>query len=330
MNSLRVLVMSCMLVLLSGCSSRWQTHERCSTAKEKRAHHAYLKTVPLADLEFVFDVENKTGKVLYVVGFIHAQRHIFDRWRWHRTQVYGIDPHKTVTVEFIKIPKDIDEQSVFGVLGVFETEQEAENATYELLDDSQRLDLHLMSKLKGKKVVIEVERYGFKKPFYDFDFVKKQEARKRSPELDFLVENGTGKPIIVCGFVYQRKAKTSWLQVLKGKDDASQWRFDKTPLVRLEPGQQGVIDVDSIEGDRDREYVQGFVAVFGEGEETLAQTATYELLEPWRKLTIGPLYRLKDKKVIIAVERYGIAGDIINFTPKQISRIDFTKRATGY
>ena len=60
-------------------------------------------------------------------------------------------------------------------------------------------------------------------------------------------------------------------------------------------------------------------------EEMKAYEATYEQLESDRKLNLGELMRLKNKKIVIDVEKYGMLNDFLDYTIKPVSHIDFTK-----
>jgi hypothetical protein len=275
--------------------------------------------------ELDFDVENKTGKTVYVTCFVYQRKRAFGRWRWDKSKIYQINNNQTVTVDVDSIPDEQDRNAVFGYLGVFKSEAEANDATYELTKEQNLMDLDLLIKLKGKKVTLLVEKYGHKGEIFEYDFVNKDGSVGPSDELDFAIENKTGKPIFVTCFVYQKKAKGSWLASLEEKDDMAVWRFDKTPIVHLMPDQTGIIDVDTIVTERDREYVRGYLAVFDQDEENLAYQSTFESLETSRKLHMGELHRLKNKKIIIDVEKYGAMEDFIDFVIKPASKIDFKK-----
>ncbi len=105
----------------------------------------------------------------------------------------------------------------------------------------------------------------------------------------------------------------------------SVWRFDKTPLLTLKQGESGIINVDTIVEPRDRSEVRGYLAVFDEDEYKDAEMSIFELLEPQKKLSLGKLATLKDQKVILKIEQYGTAGNLIDFTAKPIKRIEFDK-----
>jgi hypothetical protein len=274
--------------------------------------------------ELDFDVENQTGKTLFVTCFTYQRRRSFDRWHWVKSPVYEIMPHQTVTIDVDSIPDTSDRNAVFGYLAVLESHQEAQDAVIELLEDQKKLDLDQLIKLKGKKVALTVEKYGFKNDLLEFDFVEKD---KKEPsditELDFGVENKTGNPIFVTCFAYQKKAKGSWLGATEAKDDMSTWRFEKSQVIRLEPNQIGTIDVGTIVTMRDRNYVRGYLGVFSQDQEELAQKSTYELLPNGNKLNLGELNRLASKKIVIEVENYGIIQDYFDYVIKPAKTIDF-------
>jgi hypothetical protein len=62
------------------------------------------------------------------------------------------------------------------------------------LDDAKKLDLDLLYKIGDNAVVIEVEKYGVEEQVFDYHLTSKQiEQLGYQPELDFFVENKTGK-----------------------------------------------------------------------------------------------------------------------------------------
>jgi hypothetical protein len=279
--------------------------------------------------ELDFDVENNTGKTLYVTCFTWIHRRDFGHWHWEKSNIYTLEPGATTTIDIKTVPMKEDRDKVYGYLGVFGNHQEASDAIIELTHEKHLLDLDVLMKLKGKKVTIDVERYGRKKgkdyEFFEYDFVNKDGKEQELPTLDFAVENNTGKTVLVTCFVYQKKAKGSWIASTEAKDDMTVWRFDKTPIIKLLPHQIGIIDVDPITTGRDRIYIRGYLAVFDEDEEEKALNATFELLPSKYKLTLGELARLKNQKVVLEVDEYGMQPEIIEYVPKPMSHIDFTK-----
>lgn len=277
--------------------------------------------------ELDFEVENLTGKTVYVTCFSYLHRRIFSRWRWAKSPIYEIKNKESKIIDLLTLHDNIDRESVFGYLAIFNTRAEAEDAVYELLTDDEKIDLDLLTKLKGKKVRLEIERYGFKEPFIEYKFVKKKRTEKEIPELDFFVVNNTGKTVHVCCFAYLKHAKTNWIAALEEKDDMSVWRYDKTKVITLQPSQAGYIDVDTITTLRDQSNIFGYLAVFEENERKLANQATYELLPSKKKLSLGRLSAVRNKTIELEVERYGFKEDFIEYSVKPIRRIDFTKIA---
>ncbi len=276
-------------------------------------------------LELDFQVENKTGKTIYITCFSYLHRRFFSRWRWNKSPVYKVEPNKSQVIDIISLNDALHKKNMFGYLGVFDNQEEADNAVYELLPDHKKLDLDQLIKLHEKKVTIEIERYGFKEPFYDYEFLKKKGLEKKVPELDFYTLNNTGKIVYVCCFVYEKKAKGNWIAATEDKDDMSVWRFDKTKVLKLNPNETGYIDVDTISTMRDQANTRGYLALFEEHEQKLALEATYELLESKRKLNLGLLMNMRNKIVSLEIEQYGIKEDIIDYIVKPAHKIDFKK-----
>ena len=288
------------------------------------------KTARIADeAEIDFEVENLTGETIYAACFAYMRKRVHSRWRWSKSPIYKIRNKQSIVVDIPTIKDRNDRKNVFGALGIYDNHKEANNATYELTHDKNKLDLDRLIDLKGKKVTIETERYGFKDPFLDYDFV---DARKEltkikgsTPELDFLVVNNTNKTVYICGFIYLKKAKGHWIAAIDEKDDMTTWRFDKTPVLKVKNGQTAYIDVDTIIPQRDRKNVLGYLGIFNKDEKNLAHKSTYELLNKNQKIQLGNLYRLKNKKVVLEIEQYGIKGDIIDYVVKPVRHIDWKK-----
>ncbi len=273
-----------------------------------------------------FTVQNVSGLTLYTTCFAYIKPRRFNRWRWRKSDILEIKPGQQAIVNIPTLDDPRDKHHVFGCLGVFTLRMDAENAIYESLRNEQKLDLDLLHDLAGKKVVIGIEKYGYQELFYDYDFVETQKkTHGELPELDFFVHNKTGKPILTCGFIYSKKAKGRWLATLEEKDDMSVWRFYKTKLLRLEPGQTGYIDVDTIFPLRDRSFVRGFLGVFDANDEEIAMKKTFESLTEKEMLDLGELTTRRGRTIILQVESYGVENDIIDFTVKPIHWIDFTK-----
>jgi len=273
-----------------------------------------------------FIVENKTGKTVYVSCFSWLRKNAIGYWRWDKSPVYKIDDDASVVVNIAPIRDKQDREVVFGYLAVHTEAQEAEDATFELLEDGKKLDLDMLIKLQGKKVTLDIEHYGFKGDFFEYDFLPCNDGDKKAiPELDFVVENRTGKTVLITCFVYEKKAKGSWVAATEAKDDMAQWRWDKTPVIKLAPKSFGLVDVDTIMSNRDRSYVRAYMAVFDEDEEMQAQAATFELLQEYRKLNLGDLNQFTGKKVVIDIEKYGIEEDFLDYVVKPVNKIDFSK-----
>ncbi len=295
----------------------------------------------LRNYELDFEVENKTGKTIYVVCFSYINKRPASRWRWDKSSIYKIEDNESVIIDLDTIQDEENRNKTFGYLGIFDNKKEADDSTIELLDDNKKIDLDIIAQLHGKKVTIEIEKYGILGEFYDFDFkaIDKKKEDKKQPELDFYVENKTGKTILVTCFVYEKKAKGNWLaQKTKEswttdediRDDMAVWRFDKTPIIKLKHNESGLIDVDTIIEPRDRIYIRGYLAIFDEDEQDLADKSIYELLPPRRRLDLGKLIELKHKKISIYTERYGASGNFIDYVVKPTQKPDIKKVINRY
>jgi hypothetical protein len=253
--------------------------------------------------ELDFEVKNDTGKTIFATCFSYIQKEPFTHWRWDKSPVYKIEHGKTAIINIDTIPDKQNQKSVYAYLAIFDDEKKARASIYELVDDTKKIDLNKLYNLIGKTVTIKVERYGFKKELLDFAIVDQIKEREEvQPELDFVVENGNGKTIFVTVFTYQIK-----------DDIRSVWNYDKSAVYKLKPGEQVVIDIDTIDSERNRKYMSGFLAVFDEHEEKLARESTYELLPSKYKIPLGRLSHLEGEKVVIEVEQYGAVGELTEF-----------------
>ncbi len=302
-----------------------------STNPEKEAKAVVESMARQGDTEsrrrnLTFYIQNVSGITLYATCFSYVKLHRSQNWRWRKSEVIEIPPKSKApcTIQF----RDdfIDSRHTFAALAVFPDHAQADDVTYEILRDENKLDLDQVIEIENKTVQVGIERYGFREAFYDYNFVDdKEKPINLHAELDFFVQNKMGKPIFVTGFIYAKKAKGRWISAEDAKDDMSVWRFYKTKVLRLESDQTGLIDVDSIVPQRDRSYVRGYLGVFDEENEQDAHLKTYELLSDQERISIGTLSKRQGRTIVLEVEKYGVSNDIIEFTVKPIRWIDFTK-----
>ncbi len=144
-----------------------------------------------------------------------------------------------------------------------------------------------------------MQRYGTK---VDRRATRMQDELLR--ELDFEIKNDTDQTVFATCFYYTKKAT------------AYRWRWYKSPVQELEPGERAIVDIDTIPTKRDRNAVYGYLAVFD--NEVDAQTAVYELLEDTKRIDLDKLIGLRDKMVIIQQRRYGFKGETLDYSiPKR-------------
>ncbi|MDQ5890165.1 MAG: hypothetical protein QG604_39 [Candidatus Dependentiae bacterium] len=258
-------------------------------------------------------IRNITKRALYATCFAYIKKEQSPRWRWQKTNVYELIPDKDViiTIDTFKSPRSVPD--ALGVLGVFTTYEEADNAIYELLADANKIDLDRLQKLRDKTVLLGIEKYGVVGDIFDYSFVPDNAKPHAIPELDFAVENRSGKPLYATAFIYEKK------------EDMPIWRYDKSPVIKIEPDQTGVIDVDTMTNQYDRKYTRGFLAIFDESEKKQAYDSTYQLLEGHQTINLGLLSALENRKVILKSQKYGIMGDVIDFVVKEPRKITNSK-----
>ena len=244
--------------------------------------------------ELDFQVKNETGKSIYLVCFSYIKKRPFARWRWDKSPVYHLNNNEMVTIDIDTIGDTKDRKNVYAYLAILKTQQAAEESIYELLNDKDKIDIDKLYKLKDKKlkVIIGIEKYGFKEDILDYKFVPKEEEEEEAnpPELDFLVENKTGKTIYVTCFVYQKQK------------DETIWQYDKTPLIKL----KAFLEVELTE-----------LLKFGQVGDVLTHyfnsKGEFCELSIYKRLVNFPLNSLKEVEEVIAVagginKKYSIIG----------------------
>jgi len=259
-------------------------------------------------------IRNITKRTLFTACFAYMKKEASPRWRWNKSNVYELTPNKEVTIPLETFKSKTRIPNAYGVLGVFSTYEEAENAIYELIPDENKVDIDLINKLQNKTIVLGIEKYGVVGDIYDYGFIPNTETMHEVPELDFAVENKTGKPLYVTAFIYQKK------------DDMPTWRYDKSPIIRIEADHSGIIDVDTITNTYDRKYTRGYLAVFDESEKKDAYDCTYQLLKDHQIINLGLLSALQNRKIILKSQKYGIMGDVIDFIAKEPHKVAHSKR----
>ena len=270
-----------------------------------------LQKKPNYDLSI--KVKNITKRTLYAASFTYMKQEHVPRWRWHKTKVHTLTPGTETIIPIARFNQKKLMKSAYGVLGVFTDKPAAEKSIYELLPDENKIDLDKVHKLQDQTVVLGIEKYGVVGDIFDYSFFPDELHIPDIPELDFKVENQTGKTIFATAFIYQKK------------ENMPIWRYDKSPVVRIENGQTALIDVDTLTNPYDRKYMRGYLAVFDNDEEDDAYQSTFQLLKTHQKVNVGLLAALRDRKVILKHQKYGILGDVIDFTIKAPRKIAFSK-----
>lgn len=274
------------------------------------------------DSHLSIQVKNITSQPLFATCFTYMKAKHNTRWKWHKSAVQALPPYQEITIELGDIDDVRHLPEILSTLAVFTTEHEAHKAIYELLDDHSKISLDRVHKLKDQTVIIGIEKYGVRGDFFDFDFIphslKAEYETDKVEELDFIVENKTNSPVYVTAFVYQKK------------EDMPTWRYDKTPLCYIKPYEAAVIDIDTITEGYDRQYLRASLAVFEEHEKEKAEHATYQLIDKHNLINIGLLSTLINKKVILQRKKYGIMGDVLEFSLKEPSSIDYEKLVEKY
>ncbi|MBT4594461.1 hypothetical protein HOD08_01125 [bacterium] len=302
LKSLLLATISCLL--LAGCQPR---DGYIPAEKEKPEQ----KTS-----ELDFTVENKTGKTTHVCCFTYLRKETIMPWRWDKSEVYTLKPGESIKVDIDTLKDKIVRENVFGHLGIFDTAQAAENASPYNVSDENKLDLDKLSRINGKAVALTTEVYGVKvsrakQPYERKNyFLQDGDHAEKMKELDFPIENKTGKTILATVFIYEKPQR---------QEPYSSWLYSKTPIYKLAPNESVTIDIKTLKDQYDWRYMSGTLAVFDESEEQNATEATYESLGKKAKKFLGRLRNLQKKKIVVEIEKYGNSGDKIEYTVGKIS-----------
>lgn len=266
----------------------------------------------LAETSLDFKVKNKTGKGIYVTAFTYIKKEPNQPWRWDKSHVLAIAPGQTRVIDIDEIADEEIRKGVYGYLAILDTKEAAEAATPQLIDDRKLLDLDLVQRIKGKTLTVEIEKYSGRIQKFDYKLESDNGAEPYQPELDFFVENQTGKPIYTCCFIYEQQ---------QDSESLAAWKYSKTGTQFLLPGETAIIDVSSIRNQYAWVYMRGALAIFDEHEKEDAEKASYELLPPEKRLALGRLSSLQGQKVVLEVEKYGAIGEFIDYVTKPVTPV---------
>jgi hypothetical protein len=258
-------------------------------------------------------IRNITKTTLYATCFAYIKKDKSPRWRWNKSGIYELIPTKEVSILIDSYRSQAAIPDAYGVLGVFTSYEEAQNAIYELTPDENKVDLDRLQKIQDKTIVLGIEKYGVVGDIFDYSFIPDNATYQEVPELDFTVENKTNKPLYVTAFIYQKK------------DDMPIWHYDKSEIIKINPNSESLIDVDTIVNPYDRKYTRGYLAVFDETEKQEAYDSTFQLLKDHQMINVGILSELQDRKIILKNQKYGILGDVIDFVSKEPRKISNLK-----
>jgi len=246
------------------------------------AKESALQELAKKEYPFTIKIRNITKQTLYATCFTYMKKAESPRWRWNKTNVYELAPNREVhiLIDTFTSPRAVPQ--AYGVLGVFTNYQQAQAAIYELTPDENKIDLDRIDKLKNKTIILGIEKYGVIGDIFDYSFIPDNNTCNETPELDFIVENKTGKTLYTAAFIYQKK------------ENMPTWRYDKSEVIKIENDQSKTIDVDTITNTYDRKYTRGYLAVFDETEEKEAFNSTFQLLKSHQMINLGLLSAVTD------------------------------------
>ena len=242
-----------------------------------------------------FSVTNQLGRKAFVVPFAYVKRFLTDNWHWYKATVLELEVGQSGAVDFGSVPSEDDLSTVFGCVSICSTKEAADAATYQMALDSQRIDFDLIAPLINKGVVLHASKYGVEGVRLSYEVVPSR-WNKVLPPLDFSVLNTCKHPVFIAAFFYGKEQDC---------DAFWPWRFSKSPVYQLKPGESTVVHVETIKDPYDWNQAKGYLGIFKENEQKKAEIATYELLTAHEKITLGPLAQLREKQVVIAGRQYG-------------------------
>lgn len=310
-----LIIMLPVLLFFNGCNKLKNSDGLFSRTK-KKSLAAMQKELGHKLGELDFFVKNKTDKPIYVACFYYAKKETTAMYRWYKTKPLKLMPNQASLIDIDTISNEQNKHYVYGYLGVFLDQTEAETSIYELLSEKNKVDIEKLYKIRGKTVIIEKNIYGFKGDVLNFRIKDEPIDKKLSsvPSLDFRVINKTGKNLWLAGFVYEKQS-----------DIQKQWKFKKTKVTRLDNNASTKINIDPIAEQYDRKNTRGFIALFNQKEE--AENSTYELTPSANLIKLGKLYKLKGFNVIIRSKKYGL--EISNSGEPETSFFEFYLEKAG-
>lgn len=242
-----------------------------------------------------FAVKNELGRKVVVAPFAYVKRFLTDTWHWVNLTSLELEQGQQGLVDVGALASQDDAETVFGALRLCATKEEAAAATYELSQDHERVDVGLFSVLNKKTVILRASQYGVEGERISYE-VSPSKWTKTLPPLDFAVINTHSEPVFLAAFFYGKE---------QDSDPFRAWRFTKSPVYELKPGQSTVVKVETIKDPYDWQNIKGYLSVFKQNEKLKAQNATYELLLPSEKIALGPLSQLAGKQVALVSRLYG-------------------------
>ena len=243
-----------------------------------------------------FELKNDLGRKVFAVPFAYVKRFLTDSWHWVNLEMLELEQGQSGFVDAGVFSSASDAETVFGSLRLCSSAQEAARATYELSEDYQRVDVGLLSELHKKTITLHASKYGVGGERISYE-VSPSQWKKELPPLDFVVRNTHKEPVFVTAFFYGKEQDC---------DPLWSWRFTKSPVYALKPGESATVKVDIIKDPYDWKNIKGFLGVFNQNESLKAENATYELLIPSEKIALGPLSKIVGKEVALTSRLYGL------------------------
>jgi len=262
-----------------------------SVEKNEPVSQAYSKHPTIK-----FHVKNEIGRKMYAVSFAYLRRFIGDNWHWHKTDILELEADHQALLDFGSLANAEDATAIFGNICVFDSYEDAVVSTSETAPDHRMIDLDIISNLNHKSIALTSSIYGIKGERFSYRIISSETVLELAP-LDYVVANESAEPIIVTSFLYGRDQDLDFFSV---------WRFSKSDVYEIQPGQHAHIKVEKYTNAYDRKNVKGYLGVFKPSELKKAENAVYELLKPAQKFSLGRLSALDKKQVVVSEAAYGL------------------------
>ncbi len=121
-----------------------------------------------------FWVKNQTDKEIYATCFIYEQPNLesdYSLWRYQKGSVLELNPGETKKMVIPPVDSEYKRSYMRGVLGIFPKGEKkvSQDSTFELTEPDNKLNLGLLSSVRGKVISVRAEKYGIFEDVLDYE-----------------------------------------------------------------------------------------------------------------------------------------------------------------